>query len=100
MALWLRPEETSSYKLSKVINYGGRSIVYKGVVNGERVIIKKTKSNREIEFLCKLRNVSGVVHYKSYFFNDQLYIQCKETFVTLFICIIILQNVMDTLAKP
>jgi len=71
MALWLRPEETSSYKLSKVINYGGRSIVYKGVVNGERVIIKKTKSNREIEFLCKLRNVSGVVHYKSYFFDDQ-----------------------------
>jgi serine/threonine protein kinase len=41
------------------------------VVNGERVIIKKTKSNREIEFLCKLRNVSGVVHYKSYFFDDQ-----------------------------
>ena len=61
-----------------MINYGGRSIVYKGRVNGERVIIKKTKSNREINFLCKLQNVSGVVHYKSYFFDDQLYIQCKE----------------------
>ena len=70
--LYIFPEETSSYKLYKIINYGGRSIVYKGIVNNEKVIVKKLekKYNREIPFIALLRNVPGVVQYKTYFFDD------------------------------
>jgi serine/threonine protein kinase len=70
--LWCNPERGAAYTLNKVVNYGGRSVVYKGIVNNEQVIVKKIKKkyNREIPFLVRLRNVPGVIQYKSYFFDD------------------------------
>ncbi len=87
LCLLIHPEETPDYKLNKVINLGGRSVVYKGTVNSECVIIKKTNTNNEIPFIAKLQNVPGVVQYKTYFFDKHyvyIVMQKKRNTLDLF----------------